>query len=185
MAAVPAAERSARGFLAAVSHFALALHISPVEHRRSLRDICAMIMPCLRTGAAGLMLWQLHHLDVMHPGLQKQTAALVMLDGSVIHCPRCCCGMTSTVTHVHGAVQILQRRSELGMSIPRLLYTVPVGQNPTGQPSIFLVYTYPSASLHLLVPARAHTCIFIGLPVRCNGAIHRLSWTLHANSNSS
>ncbi|KAK9835444.1 hypothetical protein WJX74_000131 [Apatococcus lobatus] len=28
--------------------------------------------------------------------------------------------------------QILQRRSELGMSIPRLLYTVPVGQNPTG-----------------------------------------------------
>ena len=32
-------------------------------------------------------------------------------------------------------LQILQQRSELGMNIPRLLYTVPVGQNPTGMVS--------------------------------------------------
>ena len=96
----------------------------------------------------------------------------------VKHC--CCC------SNLSGALQILQRRSELGMTIPRLLYTVPVGQNPTGLSSTSHVCTCRSTSQHFGAPAQAHACAFVSLPVSCKGDILCLSsWTLHANSNSS
>ena len=55
----------------------------------------------------------------------------------------------SDLLGICGGMQILQRRSELGMSIPRLLYTVPVGQNPTGVSSLSNFCNFP------------HNCIYV------------------------